>query len=82
MTRLTLSDEFAFLTKARFWSMVIAGLAMWLANDGFISESFSEFLITVATGFTVINTLDRTVDKIALDRRVLTSTTSAQSLHE
>lgn len=82
MTRFTLSDEFAFLTKARFWSMVIAALAMWLSNDGYISESFAEFLTTVATGFTVINTLDRTVDKIALDRRVLTATTSTHSTGE
>ncbi len=66
-----MSKEFTFLKKARFWSMVLAGLGIWLFKDGYISEALSQFIVLVAGGFTAINTFDRTVDKLSSkDRNV------------
>jgi 4-hydroxybenzoate polyprenyltransferase len=58
------TSEFEFLKKARFWSMVLAGAALFLFKDGYISEALMVFLTTVSGGFTLINTLDRNIDRL------------------
>lgn len=62
--KMKLSKEFTFLKKARFWSMVLVALSVWLYKDGYISEALSAFLTTLGGGFTVINTFDRTINKL------------------
>lgn len=58
-----MNKEFKFLKKARFWSMVLAAVALALHTDGFINDAWFACLGTILGGFTVVQTIDRNVDK-------------------
>lgn len=56
--------QLLFLTSTRFWSVVLIALATWLVKDGYITESLGTFLQTIAGGYTIIRTVDKSADKI------------------
>ena len=58
---MAISKEFEFITSSRFWALVLAGLAVWLRADGYVTPAFADFIVTVAGGFIGINSYDRLV---------------------
>ena len=60
---MTLSDEFKFLGKVRFWAMVMADASAVLIDPAFPTQawyvSLGKFLALLGVSFTAIQTLDR-----------------------
>lgn len=56
-----LNNDWKFLKKPSFWTMIMAALALWLVTDGYISEGLGLFLTSVGASFTVIDRVDRNV---------------------
>lgn len=65
----TLNGKFAFLTSTRFWALIIGSAGVVLVDPTVMIDpwfmSFGKFLSLVAAGFTLIRTVDRTVDTLA-----------------
>lgn len=59
-------NKWGFIKSTRFWSYVLIGLSVYLFKDGFISEGLATFISTVAGGFSLTRTIDRTVDTLAV----------------
>lgn len=51
--------EFAFLLSTRFWAIVIAAVALYAQQKGYIGEAEMALITTIMGGFTVIRTVDR-----------------------
>jgi hypothetical protein len=58
-----MNPKFAFLTSTRFWAMIIAAVAIYLQTKGWIGDAEMMLIATIASGFTVIGTVDRLGDK-------------------
>lgn len=56
-------DTFAFLYATRFWSMVIASLAIYLQAKGILGEPEMLLIATITAGFTIVRTIDRATEQ-------------------
>jgi hypothetical protein len=58
-----MSDDFKFLFKPRFWSMVMAAAGGTLLDPGFPNQtwyiSLGKFLVILGGAFTAVGTIDR-----------------------
>ena len=59
-----MKEKFAFLTSTRFYAVIIGAIAIYLSQEGIISEALSQLIITVAGGFTLIKSVDRFSEQI------------------
>ena len=56
-----LPEEFKFITKLRFWSMVIAALSIYAKTKGWIGDAEMVLIGSVSAGFWITSTVDRNV---------------------
>jgi hypothetical protein len=59
-----LPDEFQFLTKLRFWTMVLAALMLYLQQKGWIGDAEALLLGGVSAAFWATQTVDRLGEKL------------------
>ena len=52
-------EKFLFLKSTRFWALVLIAIVGVLKAEAILADDFSNALITILTGFTVIRTVDR-----------------------
>lgn len=60
----SLPDEWQFLTKLRFWSMVLAAVMLYLQQKGLIGTEEAVLVGSIAAGFWGSQTVDRISEKI------------------
>lgn len=53
-----------FLKSPAFWALTIGAVALWLFQDGIISEGLRNCIVTISGGFVTIRTVDRITDKM------------------
>lgn len=60
-----MNDKFAFLLSTRFWAIVLGSASTILVSPDFATDewyvSLGKFIGYVATGFTVVRTIDRNI---------------------
>lgn len=56
-----LPDEFKFLTKLRFWSMVIAAVSLYAKTKGWIGDAETVLVASISAGFWITSTVDRNI---------------------
>lgn len=56
-----LPDEFKFLTKLRFWSMVITALSIYAQSKGWIGQPEMVLVASITGGFWITGTIDRNI---------------------
>jgi hypothetical protein len=54
-----MSEKFAFLTSTRFWALIIGAVAIYMSQEGIISEALSQLITTVSAVFIGIKSVDR-----------------------
>ena len=54
-----MKEKFAFISSTRFWSMILGAIAIYLEQEGIISQALSQLLATVAAGFVIVKTTDK-----------------------
>ena len=56
--------EFEFLTKLRFWTMVLAGVMLYLQQKGWIGEAEAILIGGISAAFWATQTVDKVADKL------------------
>lgn len=56
-------DKFAFLYSTRFWALVALVAVMVASDNGWLTVSTAEYVITLLGGFIGIRTVDRFAEK-------------------
>ncbi len=56
-----LPEELNFLTKLRFWSMVIASLSLYAKTKGWIGDAETVLIASISGGFWITSTVDRNI---------------------
>ena len=60
-----MNGNFEFLESPRFWALVIGAVSFYLKSKGILGDAEMTLIATIASGFTVIRTVDRTADKVS-----------------
>ena len=56
-------ENFQFLYATRFWTMVIAAVAIYAKSKGWIAEPEMLLIATITGGFTIVRTIDRATEQ-------------------
>jgi hypothetical protein len=54
-----MKDTFAFLFATRFWAMALAALSVYGKMKGWLGDPETVLIASIATGFTLVRTIDR-----------------------
>lgn len=57
-----MNKQWQFLTSTRFWAIVIGAVSVALFQDGYLSQAWATAISVIVGGFTVVRTVDRSVD--------------------
>lgn len=57
------NDTWGFTRSPRFYAMAIGAIALWLFQDGYISEGLATAIATITAGYTIVRSNDRNADK-------------------
>lgn len=59
-----LPPEFEFLTKIRFWTMVLAGVMIYLQQKGWVGEEEALLVGGISAAFWATQTIDRATERV------------------
>lgn len=59
-----MNNEFEFLGKMRFWTMVLAALMLYLEQKGLIGEEEALFIGGLSAAFWATQTVDRATERL------------------
>jgi hypothetical protein len=62
---INMKNNFSFILSTRFWALVGIAIVGALKAWGTLSEEVANGLITILTGYTIVRSLDRSVDKLS-----------------
>ena len=65
-----MNEKFEFLYSTRFWAIVLIALCGFAEAKGYIDEPTKVLIWTIAGGFCITRTIDRTVDTISTENKV------------
>lgn len=77
-----MNKAFDFLFATRFWSMVIAAVAIYAQSKGWLGDAEMLLIATITAGFTIVRTIDRATEQKILAAAVSSGEIPASSLIE